>query len=449
MGTQPRFSVAIIGGGIGGFAFAIALGKTGAPVDIDIYDSEQDLNQIGAGIGFWPRAWEIMKILGLEESLSNANTNAYAEKGISYYKGDQDGLFLCGQVQGPTRIYHRTQFLSTLQSHFSPNTRIHYRKRLVSYEDAAPDPVVLHFADGTHAKCDLVIGADGTKSAVRKAMFESLASKAQDEAQAREYLSHVDAKWSGFVMYRALVQTDVLKEEFPNHVGLDRTTFFLGKQRGIICSPISQGLLVNVGAYMIHYNRRGTIFEGEWFSQASPREEEEEIVAPFAHWDDQALVLLQNMKGATKWVGNEVRGLPTYVSGRVALLGDAAHAMVPCLGTSANQALEDGFFLATLLGQPEVQLSNITTALQVYDEVRRPFTQRIQELSYEAGAILLLGNSRMNAYSAEDSVEGKIPENVLQEQIVTDMTAVLEWQWTTSLRPDITLALQKLRDALA
>lgn len=66
------------GGGIGGFAFAIALGKTGAPVDIDIYDSEQDLNQIGAGIGFWPRAWEIMKILGLEESLSNANTNAYA-----------------------------------------------------------------------------------------------------------------------------------------------------------------------------------------------------------------------------------------------------------------------------------------------------------------------------------------------------------------------------------
>ncbi len=44
---------------------------------------------------------------------------------------------------------------------------------------------------------------------------------------------------------------------------------------------------------MIHYNRRGTIFEGEWFSQASPREEEEEIVAPFAHWDDQALVLLQ------------------------------------------------------------------------------------------------------------------------------------------------------------
>ncbi len=142
--------------------------------------------------------------------------------------------------------------------------------------------------------------------------------------------------------------------------------------------------------------------------------------------------------------------------------------MVPCLGTSANQALEvslpftsmnpyydliytiqDGFFLATLLGQPEVQLSNITTALQVYDEVRRPFTQRIQELSYEAGAILLLGNSRMNAYSAEDSVEGKIPENVLREQIVTDMTAVLEWQWTTSLRPDITLALQKLRDALA
>ncbi len=47
-------------------------------MDIDIYDSEQDLNQIGAGIGFWPRAWEIMKILGLEESLSNANTNAYA-----------------------------------------------------------------------------------------------------------------------------------------------------------------------------------------------------------------------------------------------------------------------------------------------------------------------------------------------------------------------------------
>lgn len=99
----------------------------------------------------------------------------------------------------------------------SSTYRTHFGKRLVSYEDSGSEPVTLHFKDGSTAKCDVLVGADGIKSAVRRTMFNDLAAKAQDENQAAAYRKHVEATWSGVVAYRSLVQAEAFKADYPNH----------------------------------------------------------------------------------------------------------------------------------------------------------------------------------------------------------------------------------------
>lgn len=121
--------------------------------------------------------------------------------------------------------YHRAEFLQILQNKIPTEYCTYFSKRLISYEDKAPDPLVLHFKDGTTAECDVLIGADGIKSSVRKNMFTCLASSIQDEAQADTYRRCVDATWSGLVAYRSLVPADALREEYPNHLAIHSPVF--------------------------------------------------------------------------------------------------------------------------------------------------------------------------------------------------------------------------------
>ena len=93
--------------------------------------------------------------------------------------------------------------LKILEENIPSEYRPHFNKRLVSYEDSAPEPVKLHFADGSSATCDILIGADGIKSAVRECMFSDLASKALDETQAADYRRCMKPTWSGIIAYRA------------------------------------------------------------------------------------------------------------------------------------------------------------------------------------------------------------------------------------------------------
>ena len=82
--------------------------------------------------------------------------------------------------------FHRAEFLKILEKNIPSSYRTHFGKRLESYEDSTSNPITLRFKDGTTATCDVLIGADGVKSAVRRSMFADLAAKAQDDAQAAE-----------------------------------------------------------------------------------------------------------------------------------------------------------------------------------------------------------------------------------------------------------------------
>ena len=120
--------------------------------------------------------------------------------------------------------FHRAEFLKILEKNIPSSYRTHFGKRLESYEDSTSNPITLRFKDGTTATCDVLIGADGVKSAVRRSMFADLAAKAQDDAQAAAYLQCIDPTWSGVVTYRALIQADSFKEDYPDHVALSTPT---------------------------------------------------------------------------------------------------------------------------------------------------------------------------------------------------------------------------------
>lgn len=116
--------------------------------------------------------------------------------------------------------YHRAEFLQVLTDHAPEKLRTHFCKKLVSYVDNALEPLVMQFQDGTTATCDVLVGADGIKSAVRKSMYNQMADRADDEKSADQLRRHVHATWTGQVAYRHLILAEDLKNATPDHPGL-------------------------------------------------------------------------------------------------------------------------------------------------------------------------------------------------------------------------------------
>lgn len=121
--------------------------------------------------------------------------------------------------------FHRPEFQRVLLSHLSSSCRTHTSKRLLRFEqdaDVGPQssPIRLFFQDGTTTDCDLLVGADGLKSAVRSCMLDAVAAELQaqgKDAEADEALRAVRPVWSGTMAYRTTIASDVLQGRHPNH----------------------------------------------------------------------------------------------------------------------------------------------------------------------------------------------------------------------------------------
>ena len=102
----------------------------------------------------------------------------------------------------------------------SPDDILHFSKRLTSYDEPSSlsEPIVLRFADGTKATCDLLIGSDGIKSAVRRTMYNAFAREASEEAGSVASSMMIEPVWSGIVVYRALAPTAGLDEATLNEL---------------------------------------------------------------------------------------------------------------------------------------------------------------------------------------------------------------------------------------
>ncbi|OCH90229.1 salicylate hydroxylase [Obba rivulosa] len=442
-------NVAIVGGGITGLAFAIALSKDAPDLNVDIYEATSSFSTIGAGIGMWPRVWEIMEIYGLAEALDQQQGANPGDGRFRYRRSDLPSGIQIGEAKVGVRTYHRADFLQVLLEHVPQHYGTHFSKRLASYDD---DPeqgtVTLRFTDGSSATCDVLVASDGIKSAVRQTMYTRLAEKARCEGATPEeveiLLNHVPATWSGELVYRHLITREDIEKAFPNHPSLNGPTLYMSEHRYIITYPISQGRAFNTGAFIAYPGRYGSIYEGPWTREAT----QDELRTAFTGCEPAAQVILDLMVRPSVWAINIVPPIPTYTFGRVVLLGDAAHAMRPHQGAGAGQGVEDGFVLAAVLGSPLTTRQTLSVALEAYDKIRRPVVEETIRRSIEMGQSYFLERPWSSCHedlaTASEAQALKFREPSIIHAFEDSVRDLYAWAWFGSAQPQ----RRQVRDVL-
>ncbi|MFQ3595069.1 MAG: FAD-dependent monooxygenase [Sphingomonadaceae bacterium] len=339
--------VAIIGGGIGGLTAALALARHGiAP---QVFEAAPALGEVGAGITISPNAGRVLDWLGLGERVraegvlpGNQHIRDLRTGRTLRTLARDSGLE--AQYAAPYRHLHRADLVAMLSEALealAPGA-VQTGRRLTSVTASG----TLAFADGSRAVADVVVGADGVRSAVRDQLFAT-----------------GTPQFTGQVAWRGLVPTAALggaaREDPPG--------IHIGPGRLVLRYPLRAGQLTN---YAIFVETEG--WQEESWSIPSTRAE------LLSHLPDACpgvtgLVEATPEAWLFKWALFAREPLATWVAGRVTLLGDAAHAMLPFMGQGAATAIEDAAVLARALAAlpPE-------EALPRYEAARRERTSMVQ-----------------------------------------------------------------------
>jgi salicylate hydroxylase len=349
IGERPSTSVAIVGGGIGGIATALSLLQAG--FDVHVYERAAAVSEVGAGIQVSPNASRILHRLGLADKLARMGVRPLAW----HQRRWDDGRTLLRAELGDAVIeafgfphyqMHRADLLGTLVGALPPE-RLHVGHLLVGLVDRG-DHVEARFANDTTIEVDLLVGADGIHSAVREMLF-----------------GPQDPVFTGCAAYRGLVPADRLR-----HLDLEVTAqIWMGPDAHFVHYFVAGERLVNFVAII----EQDTWTRESWTDPGDPAD----AIAAFAGWHPQLHEILGAVDETFIWALFDRPPLPHWSEGRVTLLGDACHPMLPFMAQGAAQALEDGAALtACLTREPDVQ-----AALRRYEEVRLPRASRIQALS--------------------------------------------------------------------
>jgi salicylate hydroxylase len=343
--------VAVVGGGIGGVATALALHRRG--LDVHLYEQAPELKEVGAGVAIQPNGVKMLERLGLGDDLRRAGA-----KWVDPQFRRQDGTFAASmwppEIAGSIAFYgmHRADLLDMFVSRL-PAERIHTGHRCVGFEQGADDATVI-FANGARVSAGAVIGADGIHSALQQYVVDP----------ARPL-------FSGSVAHRGLITAASVG--WP--AGQMRN--WLGAGKHFLVFPVRANELVNyVGFVTTEEQTRES-----WSAPGDP----EELRRAFAGWDPMAEAILAQARHTFRWGLYDREPLATWTNGRLTLLGDAAHPMLPHAGQGANQAIEDAVAVATILAH--AKRDSAPRALQLYEQVRREQAARVQRSSRFNGAL--------------------------------------------------------------
>ncbi|OJT04415.1 Salicylate hydroxylase [Trametes pubescens] len=441
---MPRFTVAIVGGGLCGLVLALALEKYAPDVDYQIYEAVAELTTAGAGIGVPPRTLFVLRELGLESALLKIAGNGEKDRlNILFRKSDQkEGYAFIDPTPDSTELqwtFHRGELQKLFLDHICYPERIHMGKRLASYtQSVGPNGrVELRFHDGSTAACDVMLGADGIKSQVRATMYTQLANAAQNAGRAEEAVSlrsHINAVFSGSSVYRGLLEREAVVDDAKSSSNM---------LINIAMYPISQGRILNVAASITNPELEGTVYEGPWTTEVS----REEVRREYVGWESEVEEVVQQIGSWNKWAINVVKDLPTFVDTRVALLGDAAHSMTPFQGAGAGQGFEDTLMLGILFGQSVVTKDSIPAALRIYDQFRRFFAQKVAALSMQSGLMQSLIYPELDAAIAAG--RASVTEEEYLARIAENIERLKEWRRGTDVMEDCLSAVRLLRDTIS
>ena len=358
MAQQPAkrpLRVAIIGAGIGGLAAACALRQRG--FEIALYERATRLGEVGAGLQIGPNSVKVFRALGLEDALRR---NAFEPTNMVSLNWDDARLrhreplkaVATEKYGAPYMTAHRADIHTMLRAAIG-DAPLRLGANCIG-ADTVNGTAVAHFADGSDIEADVVIAADGIRSAIRAQHFGA------DQPRFTEMMA-----------WRCMVPMDCV----PRRVGpggsvtLERGEYFgwIGPNGHIICYPIgANGDVLNIF---------GGHVTGQWVEESwSVPSSREELIAAKAGWNEALLDMFRHVDDVFKWGIYDRDPLPEWTRGRVTLLGDAAHPTMPTLAQGANMAIEDGYVLARNLAR---HADDIDAALKSYVAERQPRTSRI------------------------------------------------------------------------
>ncbi len=359
---------------MGGLTAAIACARRG--LDVAVYEAAATLGEVGAGLTLGRGAQHVFRALGMQAAVA-----AIACPGGSlpfvHYRG---GHILFGARDpgngGPddgaadiVRHCYRADLQRVLLSEAARLNIPVYTGRALMRIDQSSDAVTAHFVDGSSARGAVLIGADGVRSVVRAALLPGDAPR-----------------FTGHVAYRFLVPAHAAAP----FMDLGRSAIFIGPQRTFNRYTMSGGSVVNCAGLV----ESGEAVPEGW-STPAPRSEME---AAFAGWHGDVGGLIGCASAAIKWGLYDRAPLEQWSAGRVTLLGDAAHAMLPFLGMGAAMAIEDGYVLARALADE----ADVLDALARYEQERKPRTDLVHARSALQG--------QMTQAMDPDAIDGsKIP----------------------------------------
>ncbi|KAI0318091.1 hypothetical protein OF83DRAFT_1083140 [Amylostereum chailletii] len=315
-------------------------------------------------------------------------------------------------------------FLDGLAALIDPDTvPTHFKKRCVDITQLSTTPsrTVIHFADGTTHETDVVVGADGVRSSVRRFVIGP-------EADERALVS------MNTMAYRGLVGLETLKKAgmkvAPEMSPL--LNCWMGYGRHIITFPIKHDTVLNIVAFVADFDKPMLPADPNGARSWVQEVTQKELLDQYEGWGEDALIMLKCIERPSRWsVHGIYPPLKTFVKGNVALLGDAAHGMLPHLGAGAGAGIEDAYVPSRLLGHPQTTSSNLEAVLGAYDAVRVP-----------RDAYITLGSK-----AAGDLYHGHGPSGPTNEARKADLKELWEKVWHHDIDEEIKECVRMLTES--
>lgn len=349
--------IIVVGAGLAGLTFALACQK--AFLDVTVYDQTKTLSHIGGGIILWPQGLRYLEWLNLSHLLNPykiflRSCHILGNKGDQIFCEDYANFF--SMINGGILPIERGHFQRVLLTELLPGT-IKLNKKCIkisSDEHAA----YVYFADGTKDCADLIVGADGIHSAVRKS-----------------FNKHLTPYYTNYCWWGGIIEQKNLK-----HLSNNQVYIALGQNKMCVIWPSYQKHFIWYLPVKMPYQ--------DLKNKKTAKNKLQEL---FTTWQPSLQPLLTHTL-TNKHFHLPILALPhndQWTQQRIALIGDAAHAIGPILGQGVSEAIEDVFILMNCL---QNKPHDIRAALNLYGAIRRPRHRKIWDLENKASDMLIHEN---------------------------------------------------------
>ncbi|KZL78761.1 zeaxanthin epoxidase, partial [Colletotrichum tofieldiae] len=381
-GKRRMFNIIVVGGGIAGISAAFALRGPGR--HITVLEQSQLNREIGATISLQPNASKIVeKQWGLEETLSKKGS--MADKGFRIYsvegKLHAEIPFHLKKSYGAERMMYHRAAVTKVVADAEP---VEIRTGCV-VRDCDPEDGTVTLDSGEVLAGDLIVGADGIKSVLRKSVVGK----------------DISAIPTGLSAYRLVINSTELEQDKDFMSVIDPrdsfTTMIMGHDRRIIMGPARDGSIYSIVALVPDDKMQENAEEKSWTTKGDPQRLRDTFEV-FPTW---AKAVFKNCTEVGLWQLRDMDPLETWHRGRTIIIGDAAHPMLPTQGQGASQAIED----AEALGAIFEEIKDKPTKADVESRLKTMFGCRFER------ATLIQGYSRQAGKPATDKATNNITMN--------------------------------------